>query len=146
MLAPRRYTLAGTLVIALSWLVGCSNDAQAPARPVASVTLTRVSVSGSAAITVVTASSGSVSFATVEAGAYHTCGRTAGGAAYCWGFNGWGQLGDGSIVSSLVPGPVTGGFTYASVSLGGIHACGLTAGGAAYCWGADVYASRGAGA
>src|SRR5205823_665165 len=283
MLAPRRYTLAGTLVIALSWLVGCSKDAQAPERPVASVTLTpelatlfvagtlklsarlrdangalltgrpitwasddaavatvdpdgtvqgagpgsaavtatsegvsgfatirvnaRVaavtvapavntvavgrtvrlaatvkdaagnaltdrpvtwtssnlsvasvsatgvvtgvradptsvtitatseSVSGSAAITVVTTSSGSVSFASVEAGAYHTCGRTADGAAYCWGYNGWGQLGDGSIVSSLVPGPVTGGFTYASVSAGWGPTCALTANGTAYCWG-----------
>src|SRR5256885_7769198 len=36
--APTRTVLA--VLAALGWLVGCSNDAQAPARPVASVTLT----------------------------------------------------------------------------------------------------------
>ncbi len=113
-----------------------------------SVTITATSgnVSGTAVITVVTVSTGTVSLATVEAGVYHTCGRTPGGAAYCWGYNAWGQLGDGSTVSSSVPGPVTGGLTYSALSLGGIHACGLTAGGTAYCWGADVYGSLGAGA
>src|SRR5256886_17527013 len=35
---PTRTVLA--MLAALGWLVGCANDAQAPARPVASVTLT----------------------------------------------------------------------------------------------------------
>lgn len=33
---------------------------------------------------------------TIVAGAAHTCGLTRTGEAYCWGYNGWGQLGDGS--------------------------------------------------
>src|SRR5439155_1617628 len=40
-----------------------------------------------------------VSFATVQAGAYHACGLTAGGAAYCWGHGTYGQIGEGAKAS-----------------------------------------------
>jgi alpha-tubulin suppressor-like RCC1 family protein len=46
---------------------------------------------------------GGVSFAAVRAGGNHTCGVTAVGAAYCWGFNGYGQLGDGTTIDRLTP-------------------------------------------
>ncbi len=75
-------------------------------------------------------------FARVSAEGAHTCGVTSGGAAYCWGYNGDGELGDGTTADRLSPVPVGGGVSFAAVSAGdGGDTCGVTAGGAAYCWG-----------
>jgi len=46
---------------------------------------------------------GGVTFAAVSAGNGHTCGVTPAGAAYCWGINSGGQLGDGTTTNRLTP-------------------------------------------
>ena len=51
---------------------------------------------------------GGLSFAQVSAGDRFTCARTPGEAAYCWGDNHSGQLGDGTQVSRLSPRAVVG--------------------------------------
>jgi len=81
--------------------------------------------------------SGGLSFSTVSAtGTSHSCGVTTDGAGYCWGWNGSGELGNGTTVASIVPVPVSGGLVFASVSAGGAgYTCGLTTSGAAHCWG-----------
>ena len=88
---------------------------------------------------VLVAAPAGVSFAAVSAGTSHTCGVTAAGAAYCWGFNADGELGDGSGTGQLTPVPVAAppGVSFLAVSVGGNHSCGVTASGAAYCWGSN---------
>ena len=80
--------------------------------------------------------SGGLRFSAVDAGwRYHTCGLTTSGAAYCWGFNVWGQLGNGSTENTAVPAAVSGGLTFAGLSAGGTNSCGVTSPGFVYCWG-----------
>ena len=74
-------------------------------------------------------------FASVSAGDSHTCGVTTAGAAYCWGDNTEGELGDGTRAYSVVPVPVAGGLTFSAVSAGTYQTCGVTTAGVLYCWG-----------
>jgi alpha-tubulin suppressor-like RCC1 family protein len=76
-----------------------------------------------------------LTFASLTAGGGHTCGVTIGGAAYCWGLNADGQLGDGSGVDAYTPVRVAGGLTFRFLDAGAWHTCGLTTDGVAYCWG-----------
>jgi alpha-tubulin suppressor-like RCC1 family protein len=46
---------------------------------------------------------GGHTFQSVSTGNRHTCGVTTAGAAYCWGYNFSGQLGNGTTTSSNVP-------------------------------------------
>ena len=81
---------------------------------------------------------GGLVFASVSPGWLHTCGITAVGQAYCWGYNGRGQLGNGDTTDAYGPVAVAGGLTLASVDAGDLHTCGVAAGGAAYCWGSNL--------
>ena len=76
----------------------------------------------------------------------HTCAATAAGAAYCWGDNTVGELGDGSTTDSSVPVGVSGlGTGVAEVSAGGfveedafLYSCARTTAGAVSCWGSNA--------
>lgn len=88
---------------------------------------------------------GGHTFVQLVAGLGHNCGLTATGAAYCWGGNGLGQLGDGGPGGgiSASPMPVVGGHSFAELAAGAFHTCGITSSGAAYCWGANTYGQLG---
>ncbi len=60
-----------------------------------------------------------VLFTSLAAGAYHSCGLTSVGAAYCWGRNDEGQLGQGTTASPrATPQAVVGGLTLSSLASG----------------------------
>jgi alpha-tubulin suppressor-like RCC1 family protein len=54
----------------------------------------------------------------------------------CWGYNGQGQIGDGSFANRLTPSDVTGlASGVIGIAAGSYHTCALTSGGGIKCWG-----------
>jgi alpha-tubulin suppressor-like RCC1 family protein len=83
----------------------------------------------------------------IEAGDDHTCAVSDDGIVYCWGFNQYGQLGDGSTTSRSVPVPVQGlaADRIIGIAAGWGHTCALTAEKNVRCWGNDEYGQLGYG-
>ncbi|HEY2831738.1 MAG TPA: hypothetical protein VGJ14_04885 [Sporichthyaceae bacterium] len=73
----------------------------------------------------------------ISAGLGHTCAVTADGAAWCWGADNDGQLGNGSTSTGAIGPTKVAGIPsgVASISAGGVHTCAVTRTGAAQCWG-----------
>ncbi|HPF30891.1 MAG TPA: hypothetical protein PLO25_01080 [Candidatus Saccharibacteria bacterium] len=85
-----------------------------------------------------------------KAGTAHTCVITSNNKAYCWGYNGFGQLGNNSLITSRVPvmvdtSGVLDGKTLSSVSVGGDFSFALDDSNTAYCWGTRIYGQLGDG-
>src|SRR5439155_20958897 len=80
---------------------------------------------------------GSLTFTSITVGGSHSCGLTESGAAYCWGHNDSGQLGDSSMQARSAPVAVAGGHAFVTIAATDGNTCGLLADGTAYCWGGN---------
>jgi alpha-tubulin suppressor-like RCC1 family protein len=88
--------------------------------------------------------SGALRFREVDAGAGHTCGVTyPDNRAYCWGYGGDGQLGDGVRGRRAMPVAVLGALRFRQVRAGMDFTCGLTTENQVYCWGSNRYGQIG---
>jgi alpha-tubulin suppressor-like RCC1 family protein len=81
---------------------------------------------------------GGTVFARITAGLGSTCGQTAAGQSWCWGFNGYGQLGDGTVVNRHVPVQVNQrGIAYEDITGGWTHYCARSSPRLVLCWGGN---------
>ncbi|MBI3320160.1 MAG: hypothetical protein HYZ89_06200 [Candidatus Omnitrophica bacterium] len=89
-------------------------------------------------------------------GGGHTCAVSFAGNAYCWGYSGFGGLGDGQfVIDRTTPVRVLKGAAAAAdtdgtnltniaqLTGGNYHTCAVSNGGNAYCWGYNFYGQLG---
>ena len=80
---------------------------------------------------------GGLTFKAVAAGWLHNCGITTSNAAYCWGDNANGQLGNGAPDTDNHPNPVlvSGAQQFRQLALSARATCGITVDDRLFCWG-----------
>jgi alpha-tubulin suppressor-like RCC1 family protein len=82
--------------------------------------------------------------AAITAGWDYTCALDTAGQAYCWGYGGAGQLGNGTLGNKYSPTPVASG-TWTAVDAGVNHTCAISTDGTAWCWGEGSVGQLGTG-
>jgi alpha-tubulin suppressor-like RCC1 family protein len=83
----------------------------------------------------------------IAAGTHDSLALTADGRVFAWGSNSFGQLGDGSLTSSLVPVPVDlpAGTRVIAIAAGDYHNLALTSDGRLVAWGYNAWGQLGDG-
>ena len=83
---------------------------------------------------------------TIAAGSNTTCATNEAGALFCWGYNYYGQIGNGQEGSghdAATPVQVSKVQNVAQVDIGEYHTCAVLQSGEAHCWGRDGYGNLG---
>lgn len=81
-------------------------------------------------------------------GGGHACLLDEAGDLYCWGYNFFSQLGDGTTSDRSTPVGVVSGITWGTIALGREHTCSLDGGSGSqqpYCWGRGTEGQMGDG-
>jgi alpha-tubulin suppressor-like RCC1 family protein len=81
------------------------------------------------------ATSAAPAFDFISAGDLHTCAIALDDRAWCWGWNVFGQVGDGSTTERLRPVLVKGGLHVSQVDAGWYQTCAVATDSKTYCWG-----------
>jgi len=71
----------------------------------------------------------------VASGNNHNCAIKSGGTVYCWGYNGYKQLGDGTSSDKSFAVQVSNLSDITELALGSLHSCALLSSGSVKCWG-----------
>jgi alpha-tubulin suppressor-like RCC1 family protein len=87
--------------------------------------------------------------AAIACGGLNCCALLANGTLKCWGYNTFGQVGDGTTVDRSTPVQVLTGLgspltNVVDVAIGGYHSCALNASNDVYCWGQSTNLANGA--
>jgi len=82
---------------------------------------------------------------TFSLGGHHTCVLKSDGTLWCWGNNGYGQLGDNTTTSRITPVQVVNLTNVVSIATGNAHSCALKSDGTVWCWGYNYYGQLGDG-
>jgi alpha-tubulin suppressor-like RCC1 family protein len=81
--------------------------------------------------------------ANVSAGAYHSCATLTDGTARCWGYNAYGQLGNGAASSENMAVEVNSLSTALTITTGERHTCARRSDKSIWCWGQNGYGQLG---
>jgi len=82
----------------------------------------------------------------VSNGGSDNCALVPNSGAWCWGYNGYGELGNGTTTSSNLPVAVSGlPLNLAQISAGFEHTCALLKNGTVQCWGQNNHGQLGNG-
>ena len=81
----------------------------------------------------------------VAAGTNHSLALKADGTVWAWGWNTFGQLGDGSGVNQNAPVKISGLTNVKAIAAGGVHSLALLADGSVLAWGGNTYGELGDG-
>ena len=80
----------------------------------------------------------------IASGGSHACVLTEAGGVTCWGFGGFGQLGDGHLQNRPAPVDVVGmEADVVALASGQYHTCEVTDTGGARCWGSNIFGQLG---